>query len=386
MNNKNSAFIFKYIPYYRKGVFSELIKSDIEFNMTFYTGVKEQESIRLIDLNKYNDSKIIRTNTYFYKPSLLLWQSGIIKNILLSKHKVFIFDGAISHLPVWIFLILCKITGKKSLLWSHGFKGIDKGLKLRLRLLFFKTLASGNIIYGNHEKKIMIQLGFNPKNITVIYNSLESQLQREILTNLNTNEIYLLKKKYFINPNLFTILFIGRLIKKKNVLQVAKLCNDLHKEGNPINCIFIGKGEEEDTLCKFIDKNSLNDYTYFTGELYDEKEIAKYFSMTNLMVSPGNVGLNCIHSLGYGVPVLTHNNFAYQNPEVEAIENGKTGILYEYNDYNDMLLKLKHFINSDYNKNITKSLCFEKIDNKYNPENQCRLIKTAVKNILSNDE
>ena len=42
-------------------------------------------------------------------------------------------------------------------------------------------------------------------------------------------------------------------------------------------------------------------------------------------VSPGNVGLTAIHSLSYGTPVLTHNNFNNQMPEVESIQPGFNG-------------------------------------------------------------
>ena len=43
--------------------------------------------------------------------------------------------------------------------------------------------------------------------------------------------------------------------------------------------------------------------------------------MSDLTVSPGNIGLTAIHSLSYGTPVCSHSNFNNQMPESEAIIN-----------------------------------------------------------------
>ena len=383
MDKINLAIVFKYLPAYRLGVLYKLFEFDKKFDITFYAGNKEQEGIKLANwylLSKKGNLKYAKT--WFYKPSLLLWQKGIISQIIFSKHDVFIFDGAISHLPNWIFLILCKLTGKKTLLWSHGFKGVDKGIKLKLRLLFFKYLASGNIIYGNTQKKIMIDLGFNPNTLTVIYNSLNPQLQREKLKCLVDKEIHYLKKSWFNNPTTFTIIFIGRLVERKGVSDVVNAIYNLKIDGIHANCLIIGKGNQENALKRLIEKYNLADQIRMLGAVYEEDNLAKCFAASDLMLSPGNVGLNCIHSLGYGVPVCTHDNYEFQNPEVESIIDGENGVLFGYENYNDMILKLKEYILSGRSKKESQASCFKMIDNYYNPNNQAECIKSAVAKIL----
>ena len=379
MNKINLAIVFKYLPVYRSGILYKLFEFDKKFEITFYAGNKEQEGIKLANWNLLSRKGNLKyAKTWFYKPSLLLWQKGIIRQILFSKHDVFIFDGAISHLPNWIFLILCKLTGKKTLLWSHGFKGVDKGIKLKLRLLFFKYLASGNIIYGNTQKKIMIDLGFDPNKLTVIYNSLNTQLQREKLKWLVDKEIHYLKKSWFNNPNNFTIIFIGRLLERKGVLDVVNAIYDLKIDGINTNCLIVGEGNQENSLKRLIEKYNLADQIQMLGALYEEGDLAKCFAASDLMLSPGNVGLNCIHSLGYGVPVCTHDNYEFQNPEVESIIDGESGVLFGYGNYSDMILKLKEYILSGRSKKESQAACFKMIDNYYNPSNQAECIKNAV--------
>ena len=78
---------------------------------------------------------ILKTKNYFYKPELLLWQTGIISKILFSKYKIFVFEGAVSHIPIWLFAFLCKIFNKKVLFWTHGFRGHDKGFKKLIQVI-----------------------------------------------------------------------------------------------------------------------------------------------------------------------------------------------------------------------------------------------------------
>ena len=57
----------------------------------------------------------------------------------------------------------------------------------------------------------------------------------------------------------------------------------------------------------------------FIDATYKEVEIGSIFLKADLLVSPGNVGLNAVHALSYGTPVITHNNVNNQMPEHETI-------------------------------------------------------------------
>src|SRR6185312_1445049 len=103
--------------------------------------------------------------------------------------------------------------------------------------------------------------------------------------------------------------------------------------------------------------------------------------MADIMVSPGNVGLNCMHSLAYGVPVLTHNDFRFQNPEVEAIALGETGLLFEYNSYEDMFTKLEEWKNLKRTKEETRIKCHDILMKRYNPVSQANRIIEAINQI-----
>jgi glycosyltransferase involved in cell wall biosynthesis len=382
------AMVCKLMPLYRLGVFQQLsaCKGDLEF--TFFGDTKNQGGIEIIDWQfdkKINNQKInwIKTKNYFYKPENLLWQTGIIKEIFKSEYKVFVFEGAIAHYPIWLFAALCKLFGKKVLFWTHGNRGLDKGLKKFLRFLLFKKLGDGLLLYGNHQRDYMIKDGYDPNKLFVIYNSLQPQKQFESIDSLDKSLIHKEKDQLFKYSNAFTLIFIGRLVKGKKVLDIVNAISILKNKGIITNCIFIGSGPEEQKIIDFSKKMKIENQVYFTGALYNENDIARYFSMSDLMISPGNVGLNCIHSLAYGIPVLTHDNFTYQNPEVEAITEGKTGTFYKYQNIDDMIIKLENWIIKNKDEEEIFNNCQNVIKAIFNPSNQSKCIVDGVTQTLN---
>ncbi len=383
---KNIAVVCKVMPLYRFGVFHELSKIKGRYNFTCFCDTKPIAGIETIpwSLANSDDGKDginwVKTSNYFYGPVNLLWQTGIIKRILFSKYDYFIFEGATFQLPTWLFAILCRVCGKKVFFWTHGFKGLDKGLKKIIRRYYFK-LAHALLLYGDSSKELMIKSGFDEKKLFVIYNSLDSAKQFKLLNNCNSDLIAVEKAKIFKVPDLMTIIFIGRLVKSKNVPFLLNAVKELSDAGQPVNCIIIGDGPEGDSIKTFILANQLENNIHLTGALYEEEAICKYFEMSDLMTSPGNVGLNCMHSLTYGVPVLTHNNFKFQGPEVEAIIPGETGLLFEHNNYEDLLAKIKEWRQVKFTREEIKKNCQVVITGRYNPIDQAANIVKAIDDI-----
>lgn len=380
MPNKQVALVCKLMPLYRLGIFRELSKKREGYEFTCFGDIKEQGGIQNISwelANKKEGVNWVKTNNYFYIQERLLWQTGIVKKILFSKYNYFIFEGGVYHLATWVFAILCRLRGKKVFFWTHGFKGLDKGLKKVIRIVYFK-LANALLLYGNYSKGIMISSGFCEKRMFVIYNSLDTSEQFKLL---NSPKPYILtneKARIFHDSTLFTTIFIGRLLKGKKVELLVNAVKHFSLKKIPINCIIIGDGPEMDLIRNCISFNDLEGNVFLAGALHEEKDVCKYFEMADMMVSPGNVGLNCMHSLAYGVPILTHNDFRFQNPEVEAIVPGETGLLFEYDNYEDMLRKLEEWKNMRWTKEEMKIKCHAMLMKRYNPLSQANKIVEAI--------
>ena len=122
------------------------------------------------------------------------------------------------------------------------------------------------------------------------------------------------------------------------------------------------------------------DWLHFTGACYDEEEIGRYLFVSDLCVSPGNVGLTAIHSLSLGTPVCTHSNMKDQMPEAEAITDGYNGILFEENNVQDLTLKIETWLKTNTDRVKIREQCYEIIDKYYNPTYQMSVINRLINN------
>ena len=128
---------------------------------------------------------------------------------------------------------------------------------------------------------------------------------------ISTKELNEIRKIYNINKDDFVLMYCGRLIKEKGVLELIKSVNNL-KEKN-IKLLVIGSinfasgGEDEYTKeIKKIAKNNKN--IIFTGYI-DGSELYKYYKLSNAVVIPSvweeAAGLVCIEAMICKKPIIT---------------------------------------------------------------------------------
>lgn len=100
------------------------------------------------------------------------------------------------------------------------------------------------------------------------------------------------------------------------------------------------------------------------------------FYNADVCVSPGNVGLTAIHSLTYGCPVITHNNFPFQGPEFESIIQGKTGDFFQENDVNSLADTIQKWLSQNlHSREAIRQFAYQTIDTKWNLYYQMNILK-----------
>ena len=155
--------------------------------------------------------------------------------------------------------------------------------------------------------------------------------------------------------------------------------NILKNRSKHYNLIFIGQGESKQELINLVKKLNLSDVVWFYGASYNEAELSNLIYNADLCVSPGNVGLTAIHSLTYGTPVITHNNFNYQMPEFESIEVNKTGLFFNFDDITSLSNNIELWFDQNLNRNQIREACYKVIDTKFNPYYQIEIFKKFLK-------
>ena len=360
-----NCLIYNYAQHYRAGIFKLMDKN---LKTDFYFGDKINE-IKKLDYNELNNFKKELKNIKLYRS--IYWQRGAVE-LLFKDYKNYILLGEYYCISNWFILILAKFTKKKVYSWTHGCYGNEGFLKRIIKKIFFE-MSDGLFLYGNYAKKMMIRDGYNQKNLHVIYNSLDYKKQLKIRNKLVLSSIF---RDKFENDDP-VLIFIGRLTKTKKLEYLISAQHNLLNKDFPVNIIFVGDGNEKSNLISKSIEFSLQKRIWFYGPSYDEEEIGNLIFNSNICVSPGNIGLTAIHSLTFGTPVITHDNFANQMPEFEAIKDGITGAFFKENDIEDLAKKIKWWLLHK-DKNIVKNECFKVIDRFFNPNFQLAVIKKII--------
>lgn len=371
---KKILYFTNIFPHYRLAIWKGLLNSKA-FDLEIYFSQKNPLEIHTPELedvlNESQISKLHFVKNYWIKKKVLIWQSKIIKTALFSQFDYLLLLGEMNVVSSWISIFIAKLRGKKIFMWSHGIYGNESFLKRHFRLLFLKQ-SDLIFLYENRAKLLLQQNGFKEASLAVVYNSLNYELFDELykgLLNTNKNEFI----PFFKDNTLPTLIFIGRLTKTKKLPILIEAFKILNQIKIRYNFLIIGGGEDqiylENTCNSLINRGCL----HFYGNCFDDNKTSGLIYHSDLCVSPGNIGLTAIHSLSYGTPVASHNNFNNQMPEIEAIVDGENGFLFEENSSDDLANKIDNwFLN---NSNVDKDLIRKIIVDKYNPENQMRVFE-----------
>lgn len=380
MKKPRVAIIYHYVAHYRKSIFDTLCTN---CEIDYFIAADESSNISSLPiLNSTKESCGSAISERWLKIRNLwitkdiVWQKGVISIALSRKFDCLILLGNMYFLSTWVATILARAKGKKVIYWTHGIRRKEYGLKGALRKLFYK-MADDLLLYGNRAKILLSNGGISAEKMHVIYNSLEFCMQNIIFESINKNDKNEKRKLLGLTPDEKVIIAIGRITRDKKFSILIDALEILIKKMS-IDCklIVIGDGPESMTLKRKILLKELNDKVIMYGACYEENEIALLISLSNVCVVPGDIGLSAIHSLTYGTPVITHNNFDSHKPEFEAISEGLNGAFYQHGNTEDLCQKIATWIQKE--RTQTLRSCRRVILQFYNPKYQIEKINRVI--------
>jgi glycosyltransferase involved in cell wall biosynthesis len=345
-----------YAPHYRLNVFKTI---SAEIDADFFFGNSLPSKIKKLDYLELRNTHEVKSYWFF---NGVYWMTGVL-NLLFKPYKQYIITGQINCITNWIFIPLAKIFGKKVYIWNHGWYGKETKGEIIIKKVYYK-LVSGFFLYGEYACNLMKKQGYNSSKLNVVYNSLDYFKSIELRNKLVKTNVFRAR----FNNNFHTLIFIGRLQAVKKLDMLIDAVIQLNERGLRLNLVFVGDGSEKEALEKKVQKEKLCSQVWFFGSCYDEEIISNLIYNADLSVSPGNVGLTAVHSMSYGTPVITHNDFKNQMPEFEVITSGLTGDFFEKDNLMDLISKLENWILKFQKQRTQVELnCYNVVDSKYNP-------------------
>ncbi|TKB65776.1 MAG: glycosyltransferase family 4 protein [Nitrospira sp.] len=197
----------------------------------------------------------------------------------------------------------------KYILWGQRYSRNSLANAVRDRLI---NMADRLLMYGDEEVEQMITRGVDPHKFV-----------------LAPNTIHVANHADYSDAPKSSLLFVGRLQTRKRVdLLIETFAHLLGRIGEGVRLDIVGDGEMQNDLKQLAAKHHLLHKVVFHGRIDDPEILARIFSQAYAYVSPSPVGLGVLHSLAYGVPVITLRNVRH-GPEFHNLVDGKNAIICE---------------------------------------------------------
>jgi glycosyltransferase involved in cell wall biosynthesis len=156
------------------------------------------------------------------------------------------------------------------------------------------------------------------------------------------NTIYYADSRNIYNPQ--HIGYFGRLKKYKSVDHLLQAMNRIRDEYPLLHLDIIGDGDDKPRLEAVTAELGLQERVTFHGFI-DESEKAPMLQKMNFVVNTSSKegwGLTVVEANACGIPVVAANVPGLR----DSVVDGETGLLYRYGDVDDLIAKMRIFLES----------------------------------------
>jgi len=174
--------------------------------------------------------------------------------------------------------------------------------------IMVSKLTTRSIAVSDMTGKGLESLGVKSQNISIVPNGID------------------LAKIEAINKSIYRsdIIFVGRLIKEKNVDILLEAVNNIRKNLPDIKLNIIGDGHEKERLLGIVTNKKLQKNVSFNGFM-DYDDVISWIKSSKVLVLPSSregFGMVVIESFACGVPVITVNSTGNAAKELVSEETG----------------------------------------------------------------
>ncbi|MBX3359084.1 MAG: glycosyltransferase family 4 protein [Phycisphaeraceae bacterium] len=316
------------LPKYRVPVFREMAsRGGIDFRLLY----GEEPGLKNVPADGFvAESAPMRHLRLRGQP--LFWQSAQTRSASRDVADVLGMTWNTRYMSGWPALRLARLRGVPTLLWGHGYSKNESEKRFRLRVRMGKE-ATAVLLYNHTAAERVIEAGIPRERVFVALNALDQgpiQSARERWIS-EPARLEAFRREAGLEGGK-VVLFVSRLDPANRVdllLQAAAKIKDRH---GALRVVIVGNGPDLDRLRAMAGTLGIAANVQFPGAIYDEDRLAGYFLASRVFCYPANIGLSILHAFGYGVPVVTGNDIASHNPEIEAIREGENGLLFRHDD------------------------------------------------------
>jgi phosphatidylinositol alpha-1,6-mannosyltransferase len=287
---------------------------------------------------KFNNYQIIRTDFrdnlkkgIFYHLRVLNFLPGFHKIIQEVKPDIVHFQYTN---PFGVLFFINKLKKIKSFASAHGNDILFFGNDWFARHLLKSVMKNMNgiITVSDNSKKLLVDVGGNPKNIHVVYNGTDFYKFQPTAKQVRKHD-----------KNMWRILTVCRLVERKGVDVLIKAFSKVLKK-TPAELYIVGEGPMKSELKDIANTLGIKNKVHFLGKVSEEQLIEQYnlcdvFVLVSRVMDEANeiegFGISIVEAMAFGKPVIGSTTGG-----IPSAIKGDWGYLVDPLDYNELANKL----------------------------------------------
>ena len=309
------------LPDYRVAVFTEAVRR-MPTELRVYSGMDYfTPDVRVTE--DYHDWRSLLHNRYLFGRRLL-WQPNAVVTMLEADVVVMELNPRI--ISNWVILVVRAVFGAPSVLWGHAWARGGRRKPMNILRLLMMRLSSAVLTYTHTQRSQLTRI-LPGKPIFTAPNSLVGA------RNCIAAPGHL--------AQLNRVLYVGRLNASKKVdLLVRGFARAALHLPPAVELCIVGEGAERPALQALASALGVAQRVRFLGHISNHDILRELYGHAFCSASPGYVGLSCIQSFAFGIPLLVADDEPHA-PEIEACTEGVNCVFFHAGDENDLADKLR---------------------------------------------
>ena len=300
--------------------------------------------------------------------------TGLVRDVIAFQHvpvkrlydefDVIFFAGNPRVVSNVLWSSMLRLLGKRVVIWGQYHTANSGVLTKTIRLLWWK-LFRNVFLYTDAEKEQYRQTRSDGTVIVGMNNGLDQSDIVQARESFDRADLAAWAESQQLQDRK-VILSCARLDAKNRFEIMLEALPDIVRTHPQVLWCVIGGGVEEQRLRSMATELGVEEYIRWLGPIYGEQALAPWFLNAVCLIHPGAIGLSLLHAMGYGLPVVTHDNPLNQMPEFAALTPDLNGVVYEEGDVASMCQQVTRLIEDDELAAALSEQAMRTVDEKYN--------------------
>jgi len=329
--------------------------------------------------------KIIRLPVHSKNP-IIIFLNFIIIFFILWVYKIDIVHAR-SRAPAWSCLWACFFSRKKFVTTFHGTYNFSSNIKQFYNSVMVRSkliIGGSNFIFSHISKNYQKYLNLKKQKLMVIFRGINLEFFSE--KNISDKKLNTLMSNWKINKKNFIILLPGRLTKWKGqeiFIEALNLLLEVHSNEN-FHAIVLGSDQGREVYYKklllLVERYRIGKKITFIENC---REMPLAYKLSDLVVSssiePEAFGRVAVEAQAMNRPIVASDIGGSR----ETVLNGKSGLLYKYNDPKELAKAINKIMKMDkQSRSLMGELGRRNVEKKYNVDQMCQTTFTEYKKLL----